>query len=109
MSDAELPQMPDLGQLLQQAQAMQQQLVEAQEAIAEQEVEGESGGGVVRISATGGGEFVSVHIDASVLADGDASMVEDLVLAALHDVSDKVQELNASALGGLSGLTGLLG
>ena len=107
MSDA--PQMPDLGELLKQAQAMQQQLVEAQSNIAEQEVTGESGGGVVRIVATGGGEFVSVHIDPQVFADGDASMVEDLVLAALHDVSDKVQELNANALGGLTGLTGLLG
>ena len=107
MSDA--PQMPDMGELLKQAQAMQQQLVEAQEAIAEQEVEGESGGGVVRIRATGGGEFISVHIAPEVFADGDASMIEDLVLAALHDVADKVGELNANALGGLTGLTGLLG
>ena len=103
------PQMPDMGELLKQAQAMQQQLVEAQEAIAEQQVEGEAGGGVVRIVATGGGDFVSVRIDPEVLADGDASMVEDLILAALHDVADKVQELNANALGGLTGLTGLLG
>ena len=107
MSDQ--PQMPDMGELLKQAQAMQQQLVEAQEAIAEQEVEGESGGGVVRIRATGGGEFISVHIAPEVFADGDASMVEDLVLAALHDVAEKVGELNANALGGLTGLTGLLG
>jgi nucleoid-associated protein EbfC len=107
VSDA--PQMPDMGELLKQAQAMQQQLVEAQSAIAEQEVEGESGGGVVRITATGGMEFVSVRIDPEVLADGDASMVEDLVLAALHDLVEKVNDLNANALGGLSGLTGLLG
>lgn len=108
MSD-NTPQMPDMGELLKQAQAMQQQLVEAQSAIAEQEVEGESGGGVVRIVATGGMEFVAVHIDPDVLSDGDASMVEDLVLAALHDVVEKVNELNAGALGGLTGLTGLLG
>ena len=107
MSDT--PQMPDMGELLKQAQAMQQQLVEAQEQIAEQQVEGESGGGVVRIVATGGGDFISVHIQPEVFADGDASMVEDLILAALHDVADKVQELNANALGGLTGLTGLLG
>jgi DNA-binding YbaB/EbfC family protein len=106
MSDA---QMPDMGELLKQAQAMQQQLVEAQEQIAEQQVDGESGGGAVRIVATGGMEFVSVRIDPEVMADGDASIVEDLVLAALHDVSEKVQDLNANALGGLTGLTGLLG
>ena len=108
MSD-ESPQMPDLGNLLQQAQAMQQQLVEAQAAVAEQEVEGVSGGGAVRIIATGGLEFVSVRIEPAALADGDPSMVEDLILAALHDVVDKAYELNASALGGLSGLAGLLG
>ena len=107
MSDQ--PQMPDLGELLRQAQEMQAQLVEAQSAIAEQEVEGVSGGGAVRIIATGGLEFVSVHIDPDALADGDASMIEDLVLAALHDVVDKANELNTNALGGLSGLTGLLG
>jgi hypothetical protein len=103
-------QMPDLGELLKQAQEMQQQLVAAKSAVAEQEVAGVAGGGAVRIVATGGMEFVSVHIAPEALADGDASMIEDLVLAALHDVVDKVNELNASALGGLSGLTGgLLG
>ena len=59
MSD---PQMPDLGELLKQAQEMQQQLVAAQSAVAEQEIEGVAGGGAVRIVATGGMEFVSVHI-----------------------------------------------
>lgn len=103
------PQMPDLGELLQQAQAMQAQLAEAQAAVAEQELEGVSGGGAVRIVATGGLEFRSVHIDPGALADGDPSMVEDLILAALHDVVEKANALNADALGGLSGLTGLLG
>jgi DNA-binding YbaB/EbfC family protein len=100
---------PDLSELLKQAQAMQEQLMSAQEAAAEQEVEGVAGGGAVRITASGGMEFLSVRIDPAALADGDTTMVEDLVLAALHDVVDKVNELNASALGGLSGLTGLFG
>ena len=99
----------DFGALLEQAQAMQAQLAEAQEAVASQEVEGVAGGGVVRVVATGGYEFRSVHIDPTVLADGDPSMVEDLILAALHDAIDRITELNSSALGGLSGLTGLLG
>ena len=45
-----------------------------------------------------------MRIDPAALADGDATMVEDLVLAALNDVVEKVNELNASALGGLGGL-----
>lgn len=100
---------PDLSQLLQQAQAMQEQLMNAQAAVAEQEVTGVAGGGAVRITVTGGMEFVSVRIDPSVLAEGDSTLVEDLILAALHDSVDKANELNASALGGLPGLTGLLG
>ena len=100
---------PDLGELFKQAQAMQEQLVQAQEAMADQEIEGVAGGGAVRIVATGGFEFRSVRIDPAVLADGDPSMVEDLVLAALLDVVEQIQELNASALGGLPGLSGLLG
>lgn len=100
---------PDLSQLLQQAQAMQEQLMNAQAAVAEQEVTGVSGGGAVRITVNGGMEFVSVRIDPSVMAEGDSTLLEDLILAALHDSMDKANELNASALGGLPGLTGLLG
>jgi DNA-binding YbaB/EbfC family protein len=99
----------DFGALLEQAQAMQAQLAEAQENVAAQEVEGVAGGGVVRIVATGGYEFRSVHIDPEVIAEGDPTMLEDLILAALHDAIDRITELNSSALGGLSGLTGLLG
>jgi nucleoid-associated protein EbfC len=103
------PEMPDLGALLKQAQEMQQQLTDAQSAVAEQEIIGVAGGGAVRIVASGGLEFRSVHIDPAALADGDPSMVEDLILAALHDVVQQANDLNADALGGLSGLTGLLG
>jgi DNA-binding YbaB/EbfC family protein len=103
------PDFPDLSDLFRQAQAMQAQLMEAQAAVAEQEVEGASGGGAVRIVATGGLEFRSVTIDPAVLAESDSTMVEDLVLAALHDVMDKVNELNASTMGSLPGLGGLLG
>lgn len=100
---------PDLSELLKQAQAMQEQLMAAQDAAAEQEVTGVSGGGAVKITATGGMEFLAVRIDPGVIADGDSTMVEDLILAALNDTIDKVNELNASALGGLPGLTGFLG
>ncbi len=108
MSD-NAPEMPDFGALLKQAQEMQQQLVEAQTVVQQQEITGVAGGGAVRIHATGGLEFTSVHIDPAALADGDPSMVEDLILAALHDVVQQANELNADALGGLGGLTGLLG
>ena len=62
-ADAPGAGMPDLGGLLGQAQKMQQQMIEAQAAAAAALIEGQAGGGVVRIEATGGLEFRSVTID----------------------------------------------
>jgi DNA-binding YbaB/EbfC family protein len=103
MSDAGMgePGGFDLGGLLQQAQAMQQRLLEAQAAAAEQEVEGESGGGVVKVRVTGGLEFRSVEIDPKAVDPNDVDMLEDLVLAAIHDAVARAKELNESAMGGL--------
>jgi nucleoid-associated protein EbfC len=97
---------PDLGELLRQAQAMQESLSDAQAAVAEEEVQGRSGGGAVTITVTGGMEFRSVSIDPSAVDPSDVTMLEDLVLAALHDAVARVSALNESNLGsvGLGGL-----
>jgi hypothetical protein len=112
-----MPGMPDLsegfdlGGLLEQAQQMQQQLMDAQAALADEVVEGHAGGGVVKVTVTGGMEFRTVKIDKSVVDPDDVEMLEDLVLAALHDAAHKVQELTQQGMGqlGLGGLGGLLG
>jgi nucleoid-associated protein EbfC len=104
--------MPDMNELLSQAMKMQEQLQEAQRAAAEQVVEGVSGGGVVRVTAMGDGRFTRVRIDPKVVDPSDVSMLEDLILAAVHDAAMQVAELNQEAMGGLSfggGLGGLLG
>jgi len=100
---------PDFGDLLRQAQQMQQQLAEAQAAAAEEVVEGHSGGGVVSVAVTGAMEFQAVHIDPAAVDPADVGMLEDLVLAALHDAVSRVQELNQEALGGLGSALGALG
>ena len=103
-------QVPDLSQLLQQAQVMQQQLMEAQAQAAEQVVEGVAGGGVVKVTVTGGMDFRSVRIDPSAVDPEDVEMLEDLVLAAIHDAVARVNDLQQESLGGLGGaLGGLLG
>ena len=89
--------------LLRQAQAMQERLVEAQAAAAEQEVEGHAGGGAVRITVTGGLEFRSVHIDPKAVDPDDVTLLEDLVLAALHDAVARLNELGQQAVGGSLG------
>jgi len=99
----------DMGTLLEQAQAMQQRLMEAQAAAAEQVVEVQAGGGVVRVTVTGGLEFRSVKIDPQVVDPTDVEMLEDLVLAAVRDAVEQAQALNQQALGGLGMGLGDLG
>ena len=105
------PKQPDMGDLLKQAQKMQEQLMEAQATAAEQVVEGQAGGGVVKVTVTGGMEFRSVTIDPDAVDPDDVAMLEDLVLAAIHDAVTKVNALSQQAMGGLDlgGLGGLLG
>jgi nucleoid-associated protein EbfC len=104
---------PNLQQLMQQAQKMQQQLAEAQTALAEAEVTGTSGGGLVSVTMTGGGEVRSVKIDPKVVDPDDVETLEDLVVAALNNASDNVKKLTEEKMGplaaGLGGMGGGLG
>jgi nucleoid-associated protein EbfC len=99
----------DLGALLGQAQAMQQQILDAQAEVAGQVVEGQSGGGVVKVEVTGGWDFRSVTVDPSV--GDDHELIADLVLAALRDATTRVAALHEQSVGDvdLGGLGGLLG
>jgi DNA-binding YbaB/EbfC family protein len=91
----------DLGSLLGQAQKMQEQMVQARSAAASAVVEGQAGGGVVRIEATGGLEFSSVTIDPTAVDPADVEMLQDLILAALNDVVARANEAQSGAMGGL--------
>jgi DNA-binding YbaB/EbfC family protein len=100
--------LPDFGSLLGQAQ----QMMEASAQAAAEVVEGVAGGGVVRVTVNGRFEFQSVTIAAEAVDPSDVTMLEDLVLAALHDAVAKVNHRQQAALGdlgGLGGLSGLLG
>jgi len=101
----------DFGALLEQAQQMQAQLMAAQAAAAEQVHEGVAGGGAVHVTVTGGMEFLRVKIRPDAVDPNDVEMLEDLVLAALHDAVARVNEGQQASLGGLMppGLDGLLG
>ena len=99
----------DMGALLQQAQAMQQQLLEAQAKAQSEEIEVESGGGVVKIRVTGGLEFRSITIDPRIVDPADVELLEDAVLAAIHDAVDAAQALSQEAMGGAMGGLGLPG
>ena len=102
MSDEEEAGGFDLGELLKQAQAMQEQVMAAQATAAEQEVEGHAGGGLVKVTVTGAMEFRSLHIDPSVVDPNDVEMLEDLILAAIHDAVHQANEISQQAFGGLN-------
>ena len=110
-----MTEQPDLGALLRQAQDMQQQMMAAQEQAASMLVEGQSGGGMVRVTMTAGGEVQSVSISPEVVDPTDVDMLEDLVTAAFRDAVAKGAEAHHAVMnevgGGLDigGLDGLLG
>jgi DNA-binding YbaB/EbfC family protein len=90
----------DLGALLDSANQMQQQLAAAQQAAAETVVEGQAGGGVVKVWVTGAFEFKEVEIAPEVIDPSDREMLQDLVLAALHDAVGQVGTMQQQMMGG---------
>ena len=81
--------MPSLDEIMKMAEAAQAQLAQAQENLDKVEVEGVSGGGLVKIKATAKGRILGVSIDDSLLVPDEKSMLEDLVAAAINDARAK--------------------
>lgn len=90
-----------LGQLMKQAQQMQESLQKAQEELATLETTGESGGGMVSIVMNGRHDVRGVTIDPSLIGD-DKEMLEDLIAAAINDAVRKVETMSKEKLSGLS-------
>ncbi|TDC42982.1 YbaB/EbfC family nucleoid-associated protein [Actinomadura sp. KC345] len=110
----------NMQELLQQAQAMQEQLFSAQRELAEAEVKGTAGGGLVTATVNGQGEVTGLSIDPKAIDADDpadtAETIADLVLAAIRDAGREAQQLQqekmgplAEGLGGGGGIPGLGG
>jgi hypothetical protein len=84
--------MPDFDEIMKMAQNAQAQMMKAQEGLDRIEVEGLSGGGMVKIRASAKGRIISVEIDESLLAPSEKQMVEDLVAAAINDARSKADQ-----------------
>ncbi len=95
--------MPDLNELMRMAQEAQAKLMRAHEDLDKVEVEGASGGGLVKVRASAKGRIIGVEIDESLLAPSEKQMVEDLVAAALNEARAKADE---AAKGAMEGVTG---
>ena len=103
---------PDMRQIMQQAQKMQEELARAQAELAERRFEGSAGGGMVTAIVNGRPELVEVKISPDVVDPADVEMLEDLVVAAVRQAIDAAVEAANSQLGGLTGgldVGGLLG
>jgi DNA-binding YbaB/EbfC family protein len=96
----------DIGQLMKQAQRMQAQMQKAQEEVASLEVEGEAGGGLVRLRMTCKHEVRALTIDPSLLGD-DRDMLEDVIIAAFNDAVRKAERTVQEKLAGVTAGLGL--
>jgi len=91
-----------LGDMMKQAQEMQDKMAELQKDIANKEVTGEAGAGMVSVVMNGRHDVRKVNIDPSLLSE-DKEMLEDLLAAAVNDAVRRVEEANQEAMSQLTG------
>ena len=97
--------MVNIGNMMKQAQQLQKKMAEAQEALSSIEVEGISGGGLVKVTATAKGEIKRIVLDDSIMKPDEKEITEDLIVAAINDAKQKgeaaTQEKMKDITGGL--------
>lgn len=93
----------DMSALLAQAQAMQQQLLDAQEEMANSRFDGTAGGDLVTATVTGAGELVGLVIKPDAIDPDDTETLADLIVAAVRDANHKAQTIAASKMGPIAG------
>lgn len=98
---------PGMGDLLKQAQKMQEKMQQVQEQLGDLSVEGTAGGGMVTAVASGKQEILEISIDKQVVDPKDIEMLEDLVVAAVNQALQKAQEMANQEMGKVAG--GMLG
>ena len=98
--------MKNLGQLMKQAQEMQDKMAEMQDSLVSIEIEGVAGAGLVKVTLNGKGEMRRLHIDPALADPDEAEILEDLIVAAHNDAKGKiearVQEETQKLMGGMS-------
>ena len=85
--------MKGFGNIMKEAQKLQQQMERMQEEVAQKKVEATAGGGMVTVQANGKQELLSIKLDPEVINKDDAQMLEDLVLAACNEALRKSREM----------------
>ena len=89
--------------MMKQAQQLQSKMMKLQEELAEKTVESSSGGGMVKVTANGRQQILSIQIEKEVVDPDDVEMLQDLILAAVNDALAKAQEMVSSEMSKLTG------
>lgn len=92
-----------LGDMMRQAQKMQQEVLRAQEEAKKKTAEATAGGGMVTVVASGAGEIVSINIEKDVVNPDDVEMLQDLIIAASNEAIKRAQELVNEEMSKLTG------
>lgn len=92
-----------IGNLMKQAQQMQDRMQKAQEEVAKIEVTGESGAGMVKVTVNGSHSCRRVEIDPSLLVEDDKEMLEDLIAAAINDAARRIDETQKEMMAQVTG------
>lgn len=95
--------MKDLMGMMKQVRDMQSRMQEVQDELASMTIEGESGGGLVKVGLNGKGEMRSISVDPSLLAPSEKEILEDLILAASQDARTKADSALQAKMQELSG------
>ena len=92
-----------MGNLMKQAQQMQDRMQKMQEEIGNMEITGESGAGLVKVTITGSHSVRRVEIDPSLMEEDEKEMLEDLIAAAFNDASRRIEETQKEKMAGVTG------
>jgi len=95
--------MSNLSQMLKQAQEMQAKMEEIQKSLEAMEVEGQAGGGLVKITLNGKGVLRAVDIDPSLMVTEEKEVLEDLIVAAHNEAKAKVEQKSKDEMAALTG------
>lgn len=95
--------MKDMGNMMKQAQKLQARMLKLQEELANQTVEATAGGGMIKVTANGRQQIISIAIEKEVVDPDDIEMLQDLILAAVNDALNKSQEMVSQEMGKLTG------
>ena len=93
----------DMSKMLKQAQQMQSKMMKLQEEMQKKEVDGTSGGGMVKVVLNGANQLVAIKINPEVVNPQEVEMLEDLIVAAHASAMEKLKEMTEAAYGGLTG------